>query len=101
MKELALRIDKFIEKYAVKNPNYEDENDNLYTSPDAAQLAYSSELLHKRIIPQRCFSEWGSGGYKPYTDKEGCKEHNYLVTEVYKLINSKERNMLLEKFNKK
>lgn len=89
MKELALRIDKFIEKYAVKNPNYEDEDDNLYTSPDASQLSYCAELLHKDIIPQRCFSEWGSGGYEPYSSKQGFQEHQYLVSEVYKLINKK------------
>ena len=32
--------------------------------------------------------EWSSGGYKPYSSKEGREEHDYLVKEIYKIINS-------------
>ena len=28
------------------------------------------------------------GGYKPYSSKKGREEHDYLVKEIYKIINS-------------
>jgi len=41
-----------------------------------------------QILIEQCWSEWSGGGYKPYSSKEGKEEHDYLVREIYKIINS-------------
>ncbi len=90
MKELAKRIEAFIEKYAAISPNWDKESDDdgKFTSPDAYQMKYCADMLKKEVEPFQCFSEWGGGGYKPYSSKEGREEHDYLVKEIYKIINS-------------
>ena len=89
MKELAERIFTFVEKYAVISPNWDDENgEDKFTSPDVYQMLSCANELQRGNKPSRCFSEWGSGGYKPYTSKEGREEHDYLVKEIYKIINN-------------
>lgn len=80
--ELIRNIHEFLNEYAVKNPNYIDETDNLYTSPDADELLYCAKCLENNIVPERCHSEWGSGGYHPYTSKIGKEEHDNLVEEI-------------------
>lgn len=87
--DLPQRIQSFLEKYAVLNPNKQDEDDNKYTSPDAHQLEACADLLKIGKIPSQCWSEWGSGGYKPYSSKEGRDEHDSLVKEVCAIINNK------------
>jgi hypothetical protein len=90
MKELSQQIKAFIAKYAHISPNWDGDGvDGKYTSPDAHMMLYAAEMLDEGKIPDRCWSEWGSGGYKPYSSKEGREEHDYLVTEIYKLINKK------------
>lgn len=86
MNELSERIIKFIDTYAAISPN---EDADKYTCPDAYQLLDCADLLSRQIKPTRCFSEWGCGGYKPYSSEEGRKEHDYLVSEIYKIINGK------------
>jgi hypothetical protein len=91
MEKLAKRIHEFINKYAAISPNYkeeEEDGDNKYTSPDAYELLYCAYELYHGRKPTKCFSEWGSGGYEPYTSKEGKEEHDLLVKEVYKIINT-------------
>ena len=89
MKELSERIYKFIDKYAGIRPDWDGESeDEKFTSPDASQMKYCADMLKQDKIPFRCFSEWGSGGYKPYSSKEGRDEHDKLVKEIYKLINN-------------
>lgn len=90
MKTLAKRIHDFILRYAAINPNYKPySGEDKYTSPDAYQLLYCADMLNHGQKPIRCFSEWGSGGYKPYSSKEGREEHDLLVKEVYKIVNGK------------
>lgn len=90
MKELAERIWVFIETYAAISPNWDDENgEDKFTGPDVYQLLNCANQLDREEKPTRCFSEWGSGCYTPYTSKEGRAEHDYLVKEIYKIINSK------------
>jgi len=90
MKELAVRIRKFLSEYAGINPNWDGESqDDKYTSPDAYELETCAELFEQGIVPKKCWSEWGSGGYKPYTSKEGREEHDKLIKEIYKLIHDK------------
>lgn len=91
MKELAERILKFVDKYAGIKPDYEKgliDEDEKYTSPDAFQMKYCADMLYKGVKPIQCWSEWGSGGYKPYSSREGREEHDLLVKEIYKIINS-------------
>ena len=83
------RVIDFVNKYAVKNPNYEDDSDNVYTSPDASMMLYSGELLMNNIIPQVPFSEWSSGGYRPYTSVEGFDEHLYIIKKIKELNDGK------------
>lgn len=85
--DLPQRIHIFLEKYAALNPNKQDEDDNKYTSPDAHQLEACADLLKVGKVPSQCWSEWSSGGYKPYSSKEGRDEHDSLVKEVYSIIN--------------
>jgi len=91
MKELANRIYKFLEQYAGVRPDWDaqyDDEDEKFTSPDASYMKRCADMLHKEIKPIRCWSEWSSGGYKPYNSKEGREEHDYLVLEIYKIIKS-------------
>ncbi len=91
MENLAKRILKFIDTYAGVRPDWcEIEGiDEKYTSPDAYEMLYCANELNNNKIPIQCFSEWGSGGYNPYTSKEGKEEHDYLRSKIYDLINKK------------
>ena len=76
---LVKRIRAFLAKYAGKTEEGE------YTSPDAYCLESAANMLEierEVIFP---FSEWGSGGYKPYSSKEGRAEHDLLVAEISKI----------------
>lgn len=86
---LADRIEKFIQKYAKISPNYEpnEDEDGKYTAPDVYQLLVSALSLKSNVKPDRCFSEYSCGGY--IQSPQGREEHDYLVTEIYKIINSK------------
>ena len=91
MKKLVDRIYQFIDKYAGIRPDWDaqyDDEDDKFTSPDASQMKYCADMISKDSKPQQCWSEWSSGGYKPYSSKEGREEHDYLVKEIYKIINS-------------
>lgn len=92
LKELSNRIYSFLDKYAGVRPDWDPEHDDeedKYTSPDASQMKYCADMLSKDLKPTQCWSEWGGGGYKPYSSREGREEHDYLVNEIYKIINSK------------
>jgi hypothetical protein len=83
MKDLSKKIIAFLEKYAAKSPNEEDE----YIGPDPYELEYVAELLSKEITPTRFpFSDWGSGCYEPYTSKEGQQEHREILDQIKKLL---------------
>jgi hypothetical protein len=87
MKQLSERIYKFIEKYASIRPDYDPEyDDDKYTSPDASIMKYCADMLSKGLKPDQCHSSWESGGYKPYSSKDGREEHDYLVKKIYKII---------------
>ncbi len=87
MKELADKIYNFLNKYAGIRPNWNpeyDDEDDKFTSPDASELKCCADMLKNGLKPLKCFSEWGSGGYIPYTSKEGREEHDNLVKEINK-----------------
>ena len=86
MKDLSERIMKFIDEYAAISPNWDQEDpddiDNKYTSPDSSMLVMAAELLEQEEIPLRFWSDWESGGYKPYNSKIGRAEHDKLMKEI-------------------
>lgn len=87
-KQLANDIDKFIEKYAAISPNYDPEYDNeedRFTGPDPGQLSMASKLLKIGRKPDRVWSEWNSGCYKPYNDKTGKQLHDSLIKRIKEL----------------
>ena len=72
-KELSQRIRKFLKEYAVVI-------DGEYTSPDAYQLEAAAVILESgKPLTTFPWSEWGSGGYKPYSSKKGSKEHDEIL----------------------
>jgi hypothetical protein len=80
-KELSIRIYKFLDLYAKK------DQDGEWSSPDAYELEKCAILL-KDGEKIKCFpwSEWGSGGYHPYTSLEGRMEHDFLMGEIQKIL---------------
>lgn len=91
MKKLSDRIYSFLDKFAAIRPDFDakyDDEDEKFTSPDASYMKHCADLLSKGIKPENCWSEWSSGGYKPYTSKEGFDEHESLIKEIYNIINS-------------
>jgi len=48
-----------------------------FTSPDASMMKYCADMISKGLKPERCWSEWSSGGYKPYSSKEGREEQTH------------------------
>lgn len=84
--DLIQRIEEFLSEHATSNPNWEDEDDNKYTSPDAEEFAVIAGLLRKGIAPYcKCSSSFLHGDYRPYTDSvRGI--HDELKREVNELI---------------
>lgn len=90
-KKLAKRIYKFLDKYAAIKADYDpdfEEDTDKYASPDATMLRICADRLAAGLSLKtlRCWSEWGSGGYRPYASKEGRAEHDDLVLQIQKLI---------------
>jgi hypothetical protein len=81
--KLAEKIEVFLKKYAGRCP----DNTKEYTSPDAYALSYCAlRLKNNDRIDTVPWSEWGSGGYKPYSSQEGKKEHEEIMTEIEQII---------------
>lgn len=92
MKNLSSRIYNFLNKYAAISPNWDaeyDADEEKYTCPDASEMRSCADLLSQDITPHKCHSDWGCGGYKPYSSKEGREEHDLLIVEIYKIINGR------------
>lgn len=81
--QLIKEIREFLKTYAKKSADNPEE----YNSPDAYLLEMAAnELEINDSISRYPFSEWGSGGYGPYTSKEGQKIHDDLLKEISKFI---------------
>lgn len=88
MKQLANDILDFLDKYASISPNYNpdfDDDDDKYTGPDPGQLKIAAIKLKNGQKPNRVWSEWGSGCYKPYNSADGRKIHDDLLKRINNL----------------
>ena len=82
---LTKRIHQFVEKYANISPNWnKDEGNDKYTGPDPYQLLGAAFQISRNEEVLQCHSDWGSGCYKDYTDKEAKKLHDDLVADILK-----------------
>ena len=80
-KRLAKRIRVFLKTYAKKT------EDGEWNSPDAYQLEACANILETDELPHAIpFSEWGSGGYYPYTSKAGQREHSQILVKIANLF---------------
>jgi hypothetical protein len=75
---LPQKIRAFVDKFAVISPNTEEFN-----GPDPHMLINAADLIEQGVKPDRVWSEWGSGCYKPYSSKEGRELHDSLLKEIY------------------
>lgn len=84
--ELADEIMRFLDKHANSSASYDpevDEPGDRYSSPDACELHVAAERLRRGMgIDRSPWSEWGSGGYSPYSDKAAREWHDRLVEQV-------------------
>jgi len=75
-KQLAADIRTFLAKYGKKDANEPLE----WNSPDAAALELAAGVFEVNALLRHVpHSEWGSGGYYPYTSKEGKRQHDDLI----------------------
>jgi len=75
---LADLIQEFLQEFAGRDAQDPQE----YSSPDAAELDRFARQLRTDAPPKTIappFSDWGSGGFKPYTSKRGRWIHDGLV----------------------
>lgn len=84
--DLAKEIFSFLDKHGKKNPD--PDSDGIYNSPDAEMLHDAASILQAnpsrlRHVPN---SSWGSGGYKPYADKEAHRWHDEILEKIKKFI---------------
>jgi hypothetical protein len=80
--DLADRIDSFIERHAGIRPDYDpkwDSVDERFTGPDAVMLWQAGQALRSGQPFPRIHSSYGSGTYKPWSDKAAEAEHDELV----------------------
>ncbi len=89
MKELSEEILVFLEKYAVRNSQEPDDYTSPYSSPDADELFAAAKLLELEKTPISVYSSWESGGYKPFSSKEGREWHDSLVKKINSLADKK------------
>ena len=84
-KALAEKITVFLAKYGKRSA----WDEGKWNSPDAGELESVAMYLDEGIKPPRVpWSDWGSGGYAPYTSREGRAEHDELVRLIAEKVNS-------------
>jgi hypothetical protein len=89
MDEIAARIDAFLAEYGKRSADDGKE----WSSPDASELEACSTVLKSGKFPSRYpWSEWGSGGYGPYTSKQGRREHDDILKVLGNIIEAKPDN---------
>ena len=90
--QLGNEIKEFLSKHGKSDVNSPTE----WSSPDACLIETAATQLLSEIPTDEIripFSEWGSGGYKPYSDKKAKDWHDSLLSRIEKLIRSNESGM--------
>jgi hypothetical protein len=84
--ELADEIMRFLDKHAKSAASYDPQFDDpadRYSSPDACELHLAAERLRRGMgIDRTPWSDWGSGGYAPYSDQDAKAWHAELVEKI-------------------
>jgi hypothetical protein len=84
--ELVDKIDGFLKEFAGRMPE-ESDGKEYYTSPDAYELEHASAVLRAGgSLDRMPWSEWGSGGYKPYSSAEGRMMHEEIMGSLRSLV---------------
>jgi hypothetical protein len=73
---LADRISRFLEKHGIRG------HDGAWNGPDSDMMSCSAEMLRSGVKPNNPWSEWGSGCYRPYNDKNGKAEHDAILRAI-------------------
>lgn len=80
--DLAAEIRQFLSQYATRSAN----DPEMYSSPDAHQLEAFANLLesdHEIDLNKHYpFASWGSGGFKPYTSREGRRWLDEILDKI-------------------
>jgi hypothetical protein len=80
---LGQEIIDFLATHGKRNANDPQE----WSSPDACSMEDAAVLLINRMLPDNVpFSEWGSGGYKPYNDKRAKQWHDRLLDRIRTIL---------------
>jgi len=85
---LGDEIKEFLSKHGKRDVN----NPTEWSSPDACLLeTVATQLLSETPLEEIRipFSEWGSGGYKPYSDQKAKDWHDSLLSRIEKTIKSR------------
>ncbi|WP_327209893.1 hypothetical protein [Rhizobium leguminosarum] len=84
--ELSDEIMRFLDAHANSSASYDPEYDEpgeRYSSPDASELHVVAARLRAGVEIDRVpFSEWGSGGYSPYSDQDARRLHDEIVDKI-------------------
>jgi hypothetical protein len=86
-RKLAGDIHAFLAKHAKRSADEEE-----WSSPDAHELEHTAHQLnygHGKVRHPN--SSWESGGYHPYSDKEGRAKHDELLSRIKKHSQLSER----------
>lgn len=108
--DLVSEIRNFLESHANISPNYDpdyDDPEDRFTGPDPSELSYAADILERgeklESVPR---SDWGSGCYGDYTDKQAKAWHDEIMKKIKSTIltestieNTAELNSLLRKIN--
>jgi hypothetical protein len=81
--KLIAEIRRFVALHAKEDVN----EPGMLSSPDAYQMLEAAESLQtKGFITHIPFSEWSSGGYKPYLDKKAKAWHDALLVKLQPFV---------------
>ena len=79
-KELSNKIKAFLTVYGKRAAMYDQCDEPEWNSPDAAELEMDAKLIELGLpVPRYPWSDWGSGGYSPYTSITGRVDHDNIV----------------------
>jgi hypothetical protein len=83
-KQLAADIHSFLAKHGKRSAHEPDE----WNCPDAGELESAAHDIHNGVkLPRVPWSDWSSGGYRPYNDPKARKAHDDLIHRIKQHMN--------------